>query len=269
MRKKVIALLAVAGVVLFGAAGSATASPGDCCVTGSSVVDGSLGTSDIYGPAVDWLRQTPELSVWNASLNNNIVAERNLTPDVRTKLNTKAEPGPAGPQGPAGPAGSQGPKGDKGDAGPQGDTGPAGPAASDVMGRMGVNKTVDPTVIEHIGGPFAANATALATFELPAGTWMINTNAVFNRTEAAAAGATKTRPQLAIRYAGGGDGGTIMGVDISPTVGRELLGHTATPVVLTETTVFTVFGFGYNDDSSSTGSGKITAAAQITTFRVG
>lgn len=146
-------------------------------------------------------------------------------------------------------------------------------------GSGSVVKTIPAKVITNIGGPFndpARGKTTLSLFELPAGTWLITTNATFNRTAAASPTDTKTRPQLALRYNAsdanplGETAGTIMGVDISPTKGRELMGSTVQTVTVgPNNTIFSVYGFGYNDDGSSFASGQITVSAQITATRIG
>lgn len=81
-----VAAVSLGGLVIGLGGAAATASPGDCCVTGAQVVDGSLGTSDIYGPAVDYLRQTPANSVWTSSLNNYVVSQDKLHPAVAAQL---------------------------------------------------------------------------------------------------------------------------------------------------------------------------------------
>lgn len=135
------------------------------------------------------------------------------------------------------------------------------------LGTGSVKLTVPTTTIANIGGPFAANATNVGTFTLQAGTWLVTSNAVFNRTEAATAADPKTLPQLALRYPG--DAGTIMGNDISTAVGRELMGATVKTVTVTAATTVTVWGFGYNDNGSNFASGKINVAAEITATKIG
>jgi hypothetical protein len=268
MRTKILAILAVASVVLLGGGSAATANPGDGPYRGgSSFVDNTLGQQDIYTGTWDYLlSHNADGSVWQNTLNDSIVTEAKLAPAVRTKLNTVGT-GAQGPKGDTGPVGPQGSVGETGATGPKGDTGPAGDPATDVKGGLGLSKSIAETTVEHIGGPFAANATTLGTFSLTPGTWLVNTTAVFNRTEAAAADAPKTLPQLALRYPG--DAGTIMGNDISGTVGRELMGATTKIVTVTETTTVTAYGFGYNSDGSAYASGKITVSAQIDAVRVG
>lgn len=122
------------------------------------------------------------------------------------------------------------------------------------------------TAIAKIGGPFADNATLLGSVDLPAGTWMVNTSVVFSRT---ISGATGTRPQLALRYSGGQNAGTLMGIEISPTAGRELTESAVETIIVTEPTQMSIYGFGYNDDQGAAGGGQITAKAKITLLRVG
>lgn len=128
------------------------------------------------------------------------------------------------------------------------------------------------TALAKIGGPFLDNATLLGSVDLPAGTWLVSTSAVFTRI---ASGATGTRPQLALRYNAtqgnpyGLSAGTLMGVEISPTMSRELTESAVEAITVTEPTQMSVFGFGYNDDQSAAGGGQITARARITLLRVG
>lgn len=135
----------------------------------------------------------------------------------------------------------------------------------------GVSATFAPVTLAHIGGPFKAGKTKLGQFTLPAGTWLINSSAFFARTTAGVAG---TRPELALRVgasdtAFGEDYGTILGAEISPTKDRELTGSTIKVKTVTADTVVEVFGFGYNDDTGTAGSGDITASADVTAVRIG
>lgn len=124
------------------------------------------------------------------------------------------------------------------------------------------SKTVD-----KIGGPFAANATALGDFTLPAGTWNLFFKVRFDRT---VTGPLGTRVQLAVREGTSGeDFGTDMGTEISPTAGRELVKSGVSIVTVTEPTVLTAKAFGYNDDGSASGSGQIAAGVQIWAQLVG
>src|SRR5688500_2124523 len=91
MRKKLAALAAAVALLVLAAgsgATTATADPGDGPYRGGGYfVDNTLGQADMYAPLVDYLRTTPNGSVYNSSLNLGIVAENNLSAAVRTKLN--------------------------------------------------------------------------------------------------------------------------------------------------------------------------------------
>lgn len=259
MRKKIAAVAAAALLLVLAAGGgatTATADPGDGPYRGGGYfVDNTLGQADMYAPLVDYLRAVPNAGVYNSSLNLGIVAENNLAPAVRTKLNAVG-------------TGEQGPKGDTGPAGPQGEPGvqgPAGDPATDVKGGVGVTKDIERQTIANIGGSFATRATNLGTFELPAGTWMVTTSATFYRT---VSGAEGTRPQLALRYNGlAGSAGTILGQEISETANRELMQSITWRVTIAEPTTVTAYGFGYNDNTSDAGGGQIDVDAQITAVR--
>jgi hypothetical protein len=67
----------------------------------------------------------------------------------------------------------------------------------------------------------------------------------------------------------GDDYGTILGAEISPAANRELAASTVKVVTVTAPTKVEVFGFGYNDDTGTAGSGDITAAATIAAVLVG
>jgi hypothetical protein len=209
---RIAAVVAVAGVVLFGAT---TASAGGS----PTIPDGSVGQSDMAKPVNDLYLKTQ----------GNSVGKPQLKVDVASELE---------------------------------------------LGKGSVIWANTAQRIDEIGGSFVDDRTLLGGFHLDPGTWLITTNATFNRTKTARKGATQTRPQVALRYGrvkgGEASAGTIAGVDISPTKGHELLGSSVQTVTTTAnvTTVW-VYGFGENDDNSHFASGQITAAAQITATRIG
>lgn len=261
---RIAAVVSVGGVVLFGAT-TATASPSDPAYSvAQSLPSNSVWHAQINDRVEADLMKTPANSVWTASLNRWSVTEDKLAPSVQKKLNAvgTGKQGPAGPKGDTGATGAQGPKGDPGDP------------ASDVLGKGKVMMSPSITIAK-IGGRFLDGRTFLGSFTLQPGAWLVTSNATFNRTVAAQPTDTKTRPQLALRYDEtdanpfGDTAGTIMGVDISPTVGRELMGATVQTVYLSKATTINVYAFGYNDDSSSFASGQITVTAQITATRIG
>ncbi|MFG1905155.1 hypothetical protein [Kribbella sp. NPDC048928] len=141
----------------------------------------------------------------------------------------------------------------------------------DVYGKSGVTKDFASKPIAKIGGSFKTNKTALGSFTLTPGKWLVNSTAFFARTAKGVAG---TRPELALRVgatttAFGTDYGTILGTEISPSADRELSGSTVKVVTVTKTTTVDVFAFGYNDDGSAAGSGDITASASVVAVQVG
>lgn len=134
-----------------------------------------------------------------------------------------------------------------------------------------VQKTCAPVALAHTGGTFKTLKTKVCEFDLPAGTWMINTSAFFART---AAGAEGVRPQMALRVgasttAFGVDYGTIMGTEISASADREMTGS-STKVVTVPAGGVTVeaFGHGYQDNAGDTDGGKISAAADVVAVKI-
>ena len=140
---------------------------------------------------------------------------------------------------------------------------------TDVFGK-GMKFVCPAKVIVNIGGPFATNKTKVCSFDIPAGVWMVNSSAFFARTAVGVAG---TRPQLALRWDNGSqwgaDIGTILGAEISPSKDRELSGSTVKVLTLQKPITVEVFGFGYNDNGSSAGSGDITVAVNVAAVRIG
>lgn len=146
------------------------------------------------------------------------------------------------------------------------------------LGVGGPSYAIAETKIAKIGGSFAANATDLGTFELPAGTWDIDLSGKFDREDAIKDGepnpayvlpTTDLMPSLVIRYGTGKDAGTIMGAAISRAGYVELTGAANKRIKLTASTVFTVSGFGYNENRSAEGANQITVSGEVTTTRVG
>lgn len=144
------------------------------------------------------------------------------------------------------------------------------------FGKSGEKITITPKTIEFLGGPYfdpARGYTKLGEFSLEKGMWLINTAGKFHRT---AAGVEGTRPQIGLRIGQGTaapnwgvDAGTIGGAEISPGNGHDLFGSATKVITLTETSTVGVYGFGYNSDTGTAGSGQIEASAEITPVRVG
>lgn len=139
------------------------------------------------------------------------------------------------------------------------------------LGTPGPGLTVPETKIAKIGGPFATNATKLAEFTVPAGTWDIDAAVKFDRVDASAATyetpTTDTMPSFVLRFPG--DAGTVMGAAISRAGYVELTGASHKRVKFTEPTKVIAYGFGYNEDRSGFGADQISVSAEVTTTRVG
>lgn len=144
--------------------------------------------------------------------------------------------------------------------------------ATQALNKLPVNvaKHCDPVMIAHTGGSFKTGKTKVCEFNLPAGTWMINTSAFFART---VAGIEGVRPQMALRVGStdtvfGDDYGTILGAEISATVNRELTGSAVKVVTVPAGGVTVeVFGFGYQDNTGDDGA-KIAAAADVVAVKI-
>ncbi|MBB5833999.1 hypothetical protein [Kribbella italica] len=139
----------------------------------------------------------------------------------------------------------------------------------------GTSATFAPKAIEKIGGPFAANKTTVGELKLPAaGTYLVNTQAKFDRKDAGSEGyvtpTTDTYPSLVVRYDGDSkDAGTIMGSPVSKAGFVELTGSSTATVTVTGPTTLKVYGFGYNEDRSAFGAGQITVSGQATAVKIG
>jgi hypothetical protein len=125
-------------------------------------------------------------------------------------------------------------------------------------GTEAASKSFDQATVEKIGGPFAANATLVGTITLPKGTLKVDADGFWTTL---AAGPNGTRPQLALR--GTGVSVTIFPGEASTAKDRELTGHATKKVVLTEATEVKVYAFGYNDDTSDAGAGRLAVTVDI------
>jgi hypothetical protein len=150
---------------------------------------------------------------------------------------------------------------------------------ADLKSQLGNGKgdatTLAPKVIVNIGGPFAANKTVVGEVKLPgAGTYLVNTSAMFDRKNAGTEGyetpTTETYPSLVLRYGTDEkDAGTIMGSPVSKAGFVELTGSSTKTVTVGGPTTINVYGFGYNEDRSAFGGGQITVSAQVSAVKIG
>lgn len=160
--------------------------------------------------------------------------------------------------------------------------------SNDVLADLSAGQGWDPVVLNDrpislIGGSWATRATTLTEFTLPAGVWMITTQASFDRLDAEAAGyiapTTDTYPQLTVRDGEGRDVGTIMGNAVSRAGRVELTGSSVGTASVSSParSKFTVRAFGYNEDRSQFGSdpdgsgplvGQFKASVHIVAIRI-
>lgn len=125
-------------------------------------------------------------------------------------------------------------------------------------GTEAFSKDFAQTTVDKIGGPFASNATLIGTITLPKGTLKVDVDGFWTTLAAGPAG---TRPQLALR--GTDVAVTIFPGEASPTANRELTGHATKKVVLAVDTEVKVYAFGYNDDTSGNGAGRLAVTTSI------
>lgn len=125
-------------------------------------------------------------------------------------------------------------------------------------GTEAVTKEFAPATVDKIGGKFADNATLIGTVTLPKGTLKVDVDGFWTTLDVGPAG---TRPQLALR--GTDVSVTIFPGEASPAKSRELTGHATKKVVLSADTEVKVYAFGYNDDQSANGGGRLSVAASI------
>lgn len=247
-------------VVGFGGAGAQAAK----WITGADIKNGSLTGADVKN------RSLTGADVKDGSLGAKKLSEgvqqrladvKNLKDGVDGKNGVDGKDGAAGETGPVGPAGETGP------------VGPAGPAGADGENfELTYANTFAPTTIENIGGSFSARATSIGSFELPAGKYLVQTDALFQHN-----GETPTAApslQAALRVADGSqwglDAGTVFATLPGATVhNREAQGSSLRVITLTETETVTVHGFGYNADGSSAGGGGFDANVTVVVQKVG
>lgn len=135
----------------------------------------------------------------------------------------------------------------------------------DVKGSLLVQYATAPKAIEKVGGSFKTNKTKLGAFTLPVGKNLkIDAYMFASRTVAGAAG---THAQLALRIGStdtefGADMGTIF-QPLPTGKDREVTGSTFMIVSNSTEQIVEIWGFGYNDDSSSAGSGEYTIASRV------
>ncbi|QIX27804.1 hypothetical protein ncot_15290 [Nocardioides sp. JQ2195] len=152
-------------------------------------------------------------------------------------------------------------------------------AKSKISDQAGValagSLATDATVITNLGGSFATRATELGTVELPeAGTYVINGYGFFDSLEDVPADQAGSQLQLALRTvpAEGEQWGEDFGTCFTgavPVGDREMTCQSVRTVTVDAPTSVIVWGFGYNADQGSDGSGNFTVTADVSALKVG
>lgn len=144
----------------------------------------------------------------------------------------------------------------------------------DVKGDAQFVRSFPAKTIANLGGKYLDRYTVLGETVVPAGHWLVYTNVKFTRIATSPDATDAPRPQVGLRIgqdkeAGdfGIDVGTVGGNDISPYKGADLFGTSVEPLVTTENTTVGIYGFGYNSDRGTAGSGEIDATVQIILVR--
>lgn len=235
----------------------------------------TVGFTGTGAQAAKWItgKDVKDSSLTGKDIKNGSLGKGDLSKWVQGRLEAAGKPGPVGATGERGETGAQGP------AGADGQTGPAGPAGADgTDGTDGANfeltyaNTFEPVTIANLGGSFATRATQVGSFELPAGKYLVQTDALFKHN-----GSTpNASPSLmaAVRV----DDGTQWGADASTvfatfpgptTTEREAQGTSLRVITLTETKTINVKAFGYNANQSADGSGGYNALISVVVQKVG
>lgn len=243
MKRKLTVVVAGAAAALLVIGLSGTGADAAKWITGNDIKDGSLTGADVK---------------------DGRLGLKELSPSVQRKIQAAGTPGAPGKDGAKGDTGATGA------AGATGETGPAGPAGSNF--ELTYANTFAKTTIALIGGSFASRSTQVGSFTLPAGKYLVQTDAMFNHN-----GSTPTAApslQAAIRVDDGStwgqDAGTVFATFPGATAyQREAQGTSFRVITLTETKSVNVKAFGYNADGSDAGSGGFDALVSVVVQKVG
>jgi hypothetical protein len=127
--------------------------------------------------------------------------------------------------------------------------------------------------IEKIGGSFVANKTELGEITLQPGVYVLNGFAAFDTAAADSPRTDGTHLQLALRGPAvegnnfGADYGTCF-TGAFPQGDREATCQVVRTVRITEATTVDVIAFGYNEDTSDTGSGTFKVTADVSALKI-
>lgn len=211
-------------------------------------------------------------SVGTSELKDDSTFFKNLSPGTRDLINSKASKTQA--QGYADKAETDA-KGHANEVAQDAENAAKGYAdANDEVGSATVAAHLGSTatVIDKIGGPFAANATLLDTKHVDAGKYLVTSYAFFDRVDNSQASSPVL--QLAVRGVDGSQWGADYGTLFTneyPATGN--LEQTVSATRYVEVPAggldVKVYGFGYNANQSADGSGNYTVVADVNFVPVG
>lgn len=215
-----------------------------------------VGLSGTGAQAAKWITgsDVKNESLTGKDVKNGSLGKQELSPWVQGRLEKAGAAGKAGANGKDGVNGTNGTNG--------------------VDGKnfeLTHAETFAKTTIVNIGGSFRTRATEVGEFELPAGKYLIQTDALFQHN-----GSTPTAApslQAAVRVADGSEWGVDAGTVFATFPGatdykREAQGTTFRVIELDQAQTVTVQAFGYNADGSDAGSAGFDATISVVVQKV-
>lgn len=224
-----------------------------------------VGLSGAGAEAAKWVTgaQVKNESLTGADIKNGSLGQKELSKGIQQRLADvkKLKNGVDGKDGAPGADGKDGANGADGKDGVDGKN-----------FELTEATTFESKTIVNIGGSFNSRATVIGTFELPAGKFLVQTDALFKHN-----GKTPTAApslQAALRVADGSQWGLDAGTVFATLPGateyeREAQGTSLRVIELDAPKTVTVYGFGYNANGSDAGSGGFDANVTVVAQKVG
>lgn len=229
----------------------------------SEIRTGAVGSLEILNQSIQSYDIDSE-AVGTSEIRNNTIRLEDINDSTE-----KALRGNEGPKGDTGATGEQGPQGPAGEDGADGKDGKDGKDGT----FAGVQHAEGAATVEHIGGRFADRATFVKDLFLPAGTYVVTTDAFF-QAKAGSEPTGKADLQVAVRgIPSSGDQidlGTGFTGDSPEQAQREVTTSTTRLVTIPEGGVpVSVFVFGYETDGQgSADSGMYDAKVNLVAIPV-
>lgn len=280
MKRNLLTVGAIASIVALGGAMGANAASQvtsaeikDQTIQSRDIAANGVGKSEIRTGAVGSLeildqsiqsRDIDEGAVGRSEIRNGTITLADIADSTEDALR-----GQEGPKGDKGAPGEDGKPGDKGDPGEKGEPGADGKDGA----VTGVRTLSGSANVEHIGGRFADRATFVEDTFLPAGTYVVTTDAFF-QAKAGTEPTGKADLQVAVRgIPSSGDQidlGTGFTGDSPEQAQREVTTSMTRLVTIPEGGVpVSVFVFGYETDGQgSTDSGVYDASVNLVAIPV-